>query len=277
MNPDTLLTPPSTTDAGANEPTEPTTDDEPTVTLENKAAYESLEADLAAAKPSEAKSLNLKVAATRAFLIHEEIGKPDAAELVKELTPKVFNRHHLVLLVTAANAASYAYAMLKDAKALTDEDSAKLPPELVEAAKAHRKRMYKVAEYSLDEIPDASKRLADIRSGHGYIDLASDLTRLVNLYEDYKSILQKDKAKYNAADVQRALDLDQQITQRLNQTKQKRITLWTDQSARVATVLRAVYEDVAATGRWVLRHLPEETLDERFPSLFAGKGGRPSK
>jgi hypothetical protein len=275
MNPDTLITPPSTTDAGANTPT---TDDEPTVTPENQAAYESLASELAAAQPSTVKSLNLKVAATRAFKLHEEINKPDAAELVADISPVLFKRHNLALLVTAANAASYAYAMLKDAKALKDDDQTKLPPELVKAAKAHRKHMLNVAEYNLAHLSDASKILTDIRSGQGYIDLATDLTRLASLYEAYKSILKKDQTKYNPADAQRALDLDSQITQLLEQTKQGRITLWTNQSARVATVLRTVYEDVAETGRWVLRHLPEETLAERFPSLFVGKGGgRPPK
>lgn len=261
------------TDTNPSNPTEDTTH-EPIV-AENQSAYESLKATLAATPHSDIKSLNLKIAATRTHSLHQEITKPDAADLLTEISDnsKLFKKTNIALLVVVANAASHAYAMLKNAKALKDDSKAKLPKDLVDASTAHRALMLDVAQYNLGHLPTAATILADIRSGSGYIDLATDLDRLGKLYIEYKAILKKDQTKYNAADAQRAFDLDQQITQHLGTTKQGQIAHWVDQSARITALLRATYDDVAATGRWIFRNLPEDTLTERFPSLFAGKGG----
>lgn len=254
-------------------PTAPTP--APDITPATEAAYQSLAGTLATSPPSKTKSLNLKVMSTRGHLLYEQAHKADAAELFAKVPQELFNRGHLSLLLTCAQAASFAFGSLKNAKALQNIDDARLSKELVSDATGLRVEMLAVVDYALGKDPEVAAIIAGIRSGRGYEDLASDLDQLARLYTAHKDTLQQDRLRYRATDAARARDLDAQITASLDDSRRARIAHWVDQGARITTLLRTSYEEVAATARWLLRASPN--LDLRFPSLYAGKGGRKAK
>lgn len=237
-----------------------------------RAAYESLQAALASVSLGSAPKVNLKAAAVRAARLYQQMQREDVRALLGRLPddPGLFDQAQVPLLLTLSAAASHVSAALKDAKALREGEGARLPRELVEEATALRLRMLSVAEYNLGDDPDVAKRLADIRAGVGYLDLAEDLNRLGMLYQANASTLARDQHKYRAEDGARAFALDAEIVAHLDAERRAGVAHWTEQAQRLATLLRATYDDVAATGRWLLRHLPAEALQRRFPSLFGG-------
>ncbi len=260
--------PPDTTPTDVNVPA-------PDISPETEAAYQSLAGPLAVTPPSKTKSLNLKVMATRGHLLHEQAHKDDAKELFPKLPLELFNRGHLSLLLTCARAASFVYGSQQTAKALQNTDDARLSKDLVQDAMGARAEMTSVVEYVLGKDPEVAEIIAHIRKGRGYEDLASDLDRLARLYVFYKDTLQQEGLRYKATDAAHARDLDARITASLDDSRRARIAHWVDQGARITTLLRTSYEEVALAGRWLLRATPN--LDLRFPSLYAGKGGRKAK
>ncbi len=243
----------------------------------NEVAYETLKETLAATEPSPVLALNLKVASNRALHVYEEAREPDATEWLALVHEKIFDKNRIALLLTCAQAAAHIYAELSNAKSLKDNLHARLPAALVDLATEHRKKMLKVLDYILGDLPDVAQILTDIRSGSGYEDLSNDLYRLGQLYNQHHDTLDADRIRFNFADARTAYDLDAQISMALDQNRRERIAFWTQENARIITLLRSHYGEVAGTCRWLLRELDEDTLDERFPSLFSGRGGRPKK
>lgn len=243
----------------------------------NEAAYTSLADALSVAAAGSINLLNLKTASNRALSVYQEATKPDATEWLSLVHPKIFNPARIPLLLTCAQAAAHIYAELSNAKSLKKDLHARLPAALVDRATEHRKKMQKVLDYNVSDIPEAAQILADIRSGTGYEDLSNDLYRLGQLYNQYQDTLEIDRVHFDFADARTAYDLDAQISLALDQNRRERIAFWTQENARIITLLRSHYEEVAGTCRWLLRELSPSKLEDRFPSLFSGRGGRPKK
>lgn len=143
--------------------------------------------------------------------------------------------------------------------------TAKLSDELVTQATDVKQRMQRVIEYNLDHLPDVSLKLADIRAGHGHLDLADDLMRLAGLYEGHVPILIVDARRYQADDAATAKRLAQAINKVLGDGRGSDVRYWSDYLVRAWTFLVTTYEEVSSAGRWLFR---DENGETRFPSLY---------
>lgn len=251
--------------------------------LGHERAYEVWEGRIGEVKkPCKVKSLSLVGAARRVWGLLEQVGKEDVSVRMERVPGDLFRAEQVGELGELAGAAVYVQVNQLRAKALekgVESASTKLPKALVVAVKAQRERMSKVVEYHLGDKPHVRRLLAEIRAHRRHQDWASDLDNLCGVYRAYEAELQKDAVHYSAEDVQKASALAFQMHGNATRRRlqQKPSAYWLGQGAKLMAVLGAIYEDVWKTARWVMRDLPEEELERRFPALFAGLGGRPRK
>jgi hypothetical protein len=190
--------------------------------------------------------------------------KQDAMRAVFATLPAArFDIQHVDRLESIALATWHALLCLRNAATLTT--GAKIPENVADAT-ALKHTMMKVLDYYLGHLPDVSKLLADIREGTGYVDLASDLARLSELYVTYAPILAVDTMRYKATDAEEAGRLSGAIHQVLGDGRHSDAHYWTDYVARAWSLLVITYEEVSAAGSWLFRHENGEAL---FPSLYA--------
>ncbi|MFO0611890.1 MAG: hypothetical protein U0414_04830 [Polyangiaceae bacterium] len=83
--------------------------------------------------------------------------------------------------------------------------------ELFAEGVALRERMIRVLTYHFEGNPSMRAELANIRSGTGYVDLASDLMRLATHYSAHRAILAKDTTQYDIKDENRARGVSKEI------------------------------------------------------------------
>lgn len=213
--------------------------------------------------------------AIAAWSVARFIQQPDVHKKFSRLPIEEFSQAHLEDLGTIALATFHAATELQSAQAQSTE--AKLPVDLLQSAAEVKTRMLKVCEYHLGDNPVDNQEIADIRSGTGYIDLATDLTRLAKLYQKNKNIVKKDPKHYLASDVDDARKYSNEILKLLGDSRNENAKSWADMVARAWMLLLEVYGEVSSAGRWLFRHDESET---HFPSLWsvarAGQG-RPKK
>jgi hypothetical protein len=153
----------------------------------------------------------------------------------------------------------------------------KLPADLVERAITIEARMQTCCEYHLGDHPEAGVEVARLRPGNGYSDVAGDLLGYAGLYHTYQDILSRDTKHYLATDLDEAVSTAEQMYTLLGESATIQAEVSAVDVQRVWTLLLRTYEDVAATGRWLLRG--ESRRAERlFPSLFRlSRTGRRSR
>jgi hypothetical protein len=236
----------------------------------NQDAFLALQGALDEVSPSTTTtSISAKTASNRALKLCKEVEKDDIAPKFAQLSrldADVYDPQVITRLRLAALAAAYIYGRLLDARALPADADAKLPKPLVEAATALRLTMLKVCRFYLDAIKEARLILDDVERGRGYVDLASDLERLAYLYQGHSDVLAADSTIYKASDATLAHQLDAQISDALGEQRKGQVSHWIDRQARVLVLLRGAYDDVAATGQWLLRSDPAQA-QKRFPPL----------
>ena len=157
------------------------------------------------------------------------------------------------------------YTQLQQDMLDAQQTAAKVPPEVATPATAHRKKMLDVCKYNLSKDPEVARELRSIRQGHGYLDLAQDLTRLAALYENHRTTLALDHGHYVEGDDKLALRFAADIRAALGGLPGNTAVQIRSHALRAIVLLQRLYEDVAATGRWLLRN---EGGDELFPSLY---------
>jgi hypothetical protein len=194
--------------------------------------------------------------------------KAAVRERFGSLGPKAFDISILDQLGPTAKAVIHSRIALREQTAVTND--AKLPLDLAEKAFKVREAMLDLAAYHLKSDPPGAARVADIRLGTGYFDLARDLERLANLYEEKRPILSKDPY-FDAGHIQQARELVKQIRAELGAGEATRQNEALDDASRAWTVFVQTYEEIAAAGRFLWR---KEGGDEMFPSLFAFKVSR---
>jgi len=182
-----------------------------------------------------------------------------------------FDIEQVDILEPAALAVWYVSLRLRDAS--VSSSAAMVPVELAGEATTVKQRMMLVLAYNLGEDGDVASKLDDIRSGTGHVDLAGDLMRLARLYEDHAAALGVDARHYRADDVETARRLAMSIHQILGDGLSGDREYWAEYRARAWTFLVNTYDEVSATGRWLLRN---DDPDRRFPSLYA-VGRRPRR
>ena len=148
-----------------------------------------------------------------------------------------------------------------DEEAIRSE--AKLPAALVEEASELKGTMLRVVRYHLDHEPRAAKQIADIVSGMGYLDLASDLGRLAGLYSEFAGELRADAKIYDEQDAARARRIAAEIVTALGESPERPSA---DALIRSYAHLERIYEDIRAFGLAMFR---KEGGEAMFPSLFS--------
>ena len=206
--------------------------------------------------------IDIAAAAVFAMGVGRLVQQADLRARFASLPAREFDIRHVDDLETLARATWYARIAQDTAGASATE--AKLPVDLVDLATTTKERMLKCAAYYFDGTP-LQKEVDDIRSGSGYLDLASDLSRLAKLYVDQAAVLAGDKKLYRATDAADAAQLAGRIVDELGAAGSAEERRRADITARVWVLLFESYNEVADTARWLLRH---EGGAEKFPSLY---------
>lgn len=112
----------------------------------------------------------------------------------------------LAALPRLASALVYAKTRQIDVASVTT--TARLSPEVADAARTTRQRMLRAAEYHLDDDAVVATRIASIREGSGWNDTAVDLRRLAALYtENVERFPAQSDRHYFPGDAAKALEL----------------------------------------------------------------------
>lgn len=206
-------------------------------------------------------------AATFALGVAQKVGQKALRTRFESLPKSEFDAGRLDDLATFSRAAIYAAQNVKTHVAVAT--SAKVPLSLAESAAALRERMLRLCDYYFADDDTLSAEVRDIRRGSGYLDLAADLDRLATLYRSQHATISADRNLYQAGDLATASRIADELRGALGEsgpastpkTAVARDTLW-----RCFALLHEAYNEVAAAGRFLLRHHDGDRL---FPSLSA--------
>ena len=155
------------------------------------------------------------------------------------------------------------YVRLKSERLSTLENQVKVSPALVDEALTHKGKLVNMVEYQLGDDPEVALELASIKSGTGYFDVASDLTRLARAVETHKAILELDLKHYQPDDAPRAMRVAKLVVDELGQAD-TRDKAWNERYAKVWAVLCHYYNEVTVTGQYIFRNTPNAN---RFRNL----------
>lgn len=235
--------------------------------IQGKAAFESLLPRYKAMAPESLATLNADAAraAIAALGVAARANEPELLARFKSLPAKEFNIANVEELPTMAWACWYAAT--EDQKSRATQTEAKLPAELVQKAVAMEARMQACCEYHLNDHPEVGPHLAALRAGIGHQDLAADLLGYAGMYRDHWDLLSSDKKHFRATDADDAVKVAEEMIATLGARLSPEARLAADHLVRAWTLLLDTYEEVASTGRWLLRHDPKAA--QAFPSLFS--------
>jgi hypothetical protein len=229
---------------------------------------------LMALEPHEVETPNvdLELAALAALNVARLVHEPSLRERFRSMPAAEFDREQLGRLEPLAWAAWYAHRAHQIAS--QSASAAVVPVALAEAATELERRMQRCVEYHLADHPAAAAKVAFLRSGQGYRDLAGDLMGYAELYREYVDELRHDRKQYREGDADEAEGLAKQLFEALaraqggaGQAASLRDRAW--------TLLSQGYAEVAAAGRWLLRREPE--VDRLFPLLHVAARSRPAR
>jgi hypothetical protein len=244
-----------------------------------QAAFLAIQPFLATLADDELQPLNVDMtaAAIGAIGVADRAREPSLLARFQGLPPGEFDATQVDRLSELGWAALHTVTLSSQ---LGGRGRAKLPADLVERAITLEARMQTCCEYHLGDHPVAGVELARLRPGVGYTDVAADLLGYAGLYYTYQDILSGDTKHYLATDPDDAVSTAEQMYTLLGESATIQAEVSTVDAQRVWTLLLRTYEDVAGTGRWLLRG--EARRAERlFPSLFrlsrTGRRTRPEE
>lgn len=161
-------------------------------------------------------------------------------------------------------------------EAVAMRSQASVSPEVATQAQEARTRMLRVLEYHFDDDPTVARRLAYIRSGTGYQDLANDLFALAEMYEapELAMAIAVDGKRYRVDDASEARRLATELFAGLGLVGPSDAARWNDLAQRIWTLLSTTYDEVRAAGLFLFRN--EDGVAASYPSLFTATraGGR---
>lgn len=229
---------------------------------------------LMALEPHEIESprVDLELAALSALKVARLVREPSLLEGFRSMPAAHFDRESIDQLEPLAWAAWHAHRAHQVAALSTS--AAVVPVALAEAANELERRMQRCVEYHLADHAAAAPKVAFLRAGQGYRDLAGDLMGYAELYRDYVDELCHDRKQYREGDADEAVRLATQLfeTLALAQGGAGKAASLRD---RAWTLLSRCYEEVTDAGRWLLRHEP--AVDSLFPLLHVAGRSRPSR
>ena len=223
--------------------------------------------------------LDVQAAITQVLGVAQQLESPALRKRFLALPEAELPPVLLQQLPQAARAARYAFLQLATTAASTP--AAKVSLALIQQAAALRARMLAVCEYLLGDQPEHAAELRDIRHGQGYQDLADDLTRLAALYDREAAVVRQDPKNYSAGDHKQARTLAARILAEVAASAPTaaadaqggKVPAARDAAYRAFALLARYYDEVAAAGRYLLRH---EGGAELFGSLYSA-GRRPPR
>ncbi|MEP7125935.1 MAG: hypothetical protein ABJE95_33695 [Byssovorax sp.] len=208
-------------------------------------------------------SADIEAAAIVVLGVAARVTDPALYARFASLPSKEFDLANVDVLAKAAWAARHARLMAT--AAIDAMSEAKLPASLVKNASETEGRMQECCEHNLKGIDDAARELARLRPGSSYRDLAGDLEGYAALYDEYEDKVKLDGNYYRATDAALAREQAAQMLHLLGVGLSPEAAQLVEAAQRAWTLLLTVYEEVAAGGRFLLRHdEPEKT----FPSLW---------
>lgn len=148
-----------------------------------------------------------------------------------------------------------------------DTSSAGPPPtELSSRGFKLRGQMLRVLEYNLEDNAEVMKKVAIIRTGSGYLDLANDLKAVADLYTEHAKELAGDQRRYRAEDAVEAQQVASALLTYLGSGVDAPKVGWTEIQARCWTLLDQAYSEVRRGGIFLY---PGEEGERLFPLLVA--------
>lgn len=126
---------------------------------------------------------------------------------------------------------------------------------LISEGAALRDRMLRVLDYYFQDDPLMQAELASIRSGQGYVDLASDLARVATHYTQHAAALAEDKRHYDPRDHARARGISKEILSALQSGTDNSLV---DLRNRAFTKLARVYARLKAAGDFIFADSPTQ-------------------
>lgn len=241
-----------------------------------QAAFQVIQALLVTLTDDELQPLNVDMtaAAIGAIGVADRAREPSLLVRFQSLPPGEFDATQIDRLSDLGWAALHTVTLSSQ---VNGRGRAKLPAELVERALTLEARMQTCCEYHLGDHPVAGAEVARLRSGNGYRDVAADLLGYAELYRIYLDILSRDTKHYLATDQEEAVSTAEQMYTLLGESATIEAEVSAVDAQRVWTLLLRTYEDVAETGRWLLRGEPRRA-ERLFPSLFRlSRTGRRSR
>lgn len=207
-------------------------------------------------------TVDLQSAAIISLHVASFVERPEIKASFLELPKKKFAPARLVELRDLGHATWYArtQAMADDAQASNAKAIAALLKDAIEV----RQRMLRVVEYHFVDNPLMLAEAQSIRGGTGYQNVASDLTRVANLYEAHAKTLAHDGVWYRASDLATAREYAGEIIALIGD---KGDADWADTLARLWTQLLETYSDVRRAAMFLFADEP--AVLKQFPSLHA--------
>ncbi|MSP61698.1 MAG: hypothetical protein EXR72_15460 [Myxococcales bacterium] len=223
--------------------------------------------DLLPASEHAARNLPVTVAAQAVIAVAQRItgkGGEEEYRRFKLLPKELFDIQRVDFLERVAWATLHVAIQADAARGAAS--MAKLPRALVDDAKAIEERMQKCCEYYFDDDPVLGPRLALLRPGSSYEDLASDLVGYHEIYLAKFEVVRQDAKHFRESDLTLAPKRAEEIFTRLGEAMTPEALASVTLLDRVWTLLSRIYTDVARTGSWINR-FHEDPL-AGYPSLF---------
>lgn len=197
--------------------------------------------------------------------------KPELKKLAKT---GFWDLKYLEKLTPSAQALWFVRHNLDQINALAS--GAKLSAQLVKEATELRARMRHVCEFCLVDTPSAQGKLAYLRQGSGFGDLADDLFGYASLYNEYEELITKLPIHYVKGDEDLAEILGEKILAGLGLVENKKTEQWANLQRRAFTLMSTCYNEVRAAALFLGRNDPNAPL--LFPALYSlGRRGRNSR
>jgi len=176
-----------------------------------------------------------------------------------------FNMEHLHRLRTFSLGNWYARRRQIETEAI--ESNAVVPAEIIQKSQETRARMLRLLEYHFDTDVEILPRLAYIRSGSGYLDLANDLQGLAAIYgmPGVLEQVESDRKQYRKGDPKQADLLASSLMTALGVSGTPQAEGWSGLAQRSWTMLFKAYSEVQAAGSFLFRN--EEDVTATYPSL----------
>lgn len=228
-------------------------------------AFNEVHSALLALEPAQVVPVRVDVPLTCAacLLLAKDVEQPDIRRSLIALSG--FNVLSLEALPRLAWATWHANQQLSESRAREQREL--LSGELMVTELARRERMIWVLDFHLGDEPRVAEKLASIREGQGFRHLASDLTRLANLFHIHQAELERDRRHFDPADEQAARNGARRLLERVATGRTESVSRWLDLQSRAFTLLAEAHTEICAAGRWIYRADPE--VEERFPGPFA--------